>query len=190
MILIKLIKRHIHGFKGGLGWLMTNSILPHIPSQTIRNWGLRMMGVKMSKSVKFYSGFSVRNPKGLIIEDGVNIGPKVLLDARCGLTIHKSAVIAYDAIIWSLNHDYNDIHFCGKGAPVEIGAYAWICSRSIILPGIKVGEGAVVASGAIVTKDVEPYAIVGGIPAKVIGKRDEKKFDYGYESNNDYTHLI
>ena len=76
-----------------------------------------------------------------------------------------------EAIIWTLNHDYNDIHFCGKGASTEIGTYAWICSRSIILPGIKIGEGAIVASGAVVTKDVPTFTIVGGIPAKVIGKR-------------------
>lgn len=106
----------------------------------------------------------MRNPKGLIIEDGVNIGPKCLLDARKGLIIRKNAVIAYEAVIWSLNHDYNDKYFCGKGALTEIGEYAWICSRSIILPGVKVGEGAVVASGAVVTKDVPPYTIVGGVP--------------------------
>lgn len=190
MKLFSKLKRHIRGFMSGFRWLMTNSILPHFPSQTIRNRGLRMMGVKMSKNVKFYSGFSVRNPKGLVIEDGVNIGPKVLLDARCGLTIRKNAVIAYDAIIWSLNHDYNDIHFCGKGALVEIGAYAWVCSRSIILPGVKIGEGAIVASGAIVTKDVEPWTIVGGIPAKTIGKREQKEYDYGYKAECDFQHLI
>jgi maltose O-acetyltransferase len=148
------------------------------------------MGVKMTKNVRFYSGFSVRNPKDLVIEDGVSIGPKVLLDARSGLTIHKNAVIAYEAIIWTLNHDYNDIHFRGKGAPVDIGAFSWICSRSIILPGVRVGEGAIVASGAIVTKDVEPYSIVGGVPAKVIGYREKKEYDYGYSSSNDYNHIM
>lgn len=188
--MFKFIKSHIFGLYSGFIWLMTTSILPNIPSQTIRNYGLRLLGVRMSSNVKFYYGFSVRSPKKLIIEDGVSIGPKVLLDARCGLTIRKSAVIAYDAIIWSLNHDYNDINFCGKGSPVEIGAYAWICSRSIILPGITIGEGAVVASGAIVTKDVEPYTIVGGIPAKVIGKRDKKMYKYGYCSKKNKIHFI
>ncbi len=97
------------------------------------------------------------------------------------MEIGENAVIAYEAIIWTLNHDYNDIHFCGKGAPVKIGAYAWICSRSIILPGVCVGEGAVVASGAVVTKDVPPYTVVAGIPAKVIGYREKKNYAYGYK---------
>lgn len=182
--------KHIHGLIYGIKWNLSTSIIPSIPSQTIRNWGLRKMGVKMSRNVKFYSGFSVRNPSKLTIEDGVSIGPKVLLDARCGLTIRKNVVIAYDAIIWTLNHDYNDENFCGKGAPVEIGAYAWICSRSIILPGIKIGEGAVVASGAIVTKDVKPYTIVGGIPAKEIGQRVKKTYKYGYNDSLCFSHLI
>lgn len=106
----------------------------------------------------------------------MSIGPRVLLDGRKGLNIGNNAVIAYETIIWTLNHDYNDIHFCGKCAPVEIGAYAWICSRSIILPGVKIGEGAVVASGAIVTKDVKPYSVVAGVPAREICQRQHNKW--------------
>lgn len=184
------LKKHIRGIIDGIKWNLSTSIIPSIPSQTIRNWGLRKMGVKMSKNVKLYSGFSIRNPKALIIEDGVSIGPKVLLDARCGLTIRRNAIIAYDAIVWTLNHDYNDEGFCGKGASVEIGAYAWICSRSIILPGIKIGEGAIVASGAIVTKDVDPYTIVGGVPAREIGIRKRKDYKYGYNRLTITSHLI
>lgn len=89
-----------------------------------------------------------------------------------------------------MNHDYNDENFCGKGAPTEIGEYAWICSRSIILPGVKIGKGAIVASGAIVTKDVPPFTIVGGVPAQIIGKRELKDYKYGYCSDNDVTHLF
>ena len=147
------------------------------------------MGMKMDNDVRLYAGFHIREPKGIIIEKGVSIGPKVLLDGRRGLTIKESAVIGYGAIIWTLNHDYNDISFCGKGAPVTIGKYAWVCSNSIILPGITIGEGAVVASGAVVTRDVPPYIVVGGIPARVIGKREEKNYNYGYSSELDMFHF-
>ena len=61
---------------------------------------------------------------------------------------------------------------------MEIGDFAWICSRSIILPGIKIGKGAVVASNAVVTKDVPPFAVVGGVPARIIGHREEKEYEY------------
>lgn len=177
------------GGVNGLKQTIIESVIPWIPSKTLRNVLIRLFGVKANKNVHFYPGFTVRNPKGLIIESGVNIGPKCLLDARRGLIIRKNAVIACEAIIWSLNHDYNDENFCGKGALTEIGEFAWICSRSIILPGIKIGEGAIVASGAVVTKDVPPYAIVGGVPAKIIGHREQKKYNYGYLRKNDTTHF-
>lgn len=184
------IKRKIRSYKSGLEWWFTNSFLCNFPSKRFRFWCLKQMGMNLHKDVRFYTGFHIRNPKGITIESGVNIGPNVLLDGRKGLTIGRNAVIAYDAIIWTLNHDYNDIHFCGKGAPVEIGDYAWICSRSIILPGIKIGEGAVVASGAIVTKDVPPYSIAAGVPAKIVGQRERKKYDYGYRKENDDSHFF
>lgn len=187
--LARNIYNNIRGGINGLKSTLIERFIPSLPSKTIRNLFIRWSGVKASKNVHFYFGFTVRNPKGLIIEDGVNIGPKCLLDARKGLIIRKNAVIAYEAVIWSLNHDYNDKYFCGKGALTEIGEYAWICSRSIILLGVKVGEGAVVASGAVVTKDVPPYTIVGGVPAKVTGKRERKGYQYGYHFKDDTSHL-
>ena len=175
--------------KPGWEWWFTNCFLYNFPSKRFRNFMLRRMGMTFQGDARIYAGFHIRNPRGIVLGDGVSIGPKVLLDGRKGLTIKEGAVIGYGAIIWTLNHDYNDIHFCGKGAPVTIGRRAWICSNSIILPGITVGEGAVVASGAVVTHDVEPYTIVGGIPAKVIGKRAEKEYDYLYRADKDSLHF-
>lgn len=59
-----------------------------------------------------------------------------------------------------------------------MGDYCWICSRAIVLPGVNIGEGAVVAAGAVVCKDVEPWSVVGGVPAKKIGERERKGYDY------------
>lgn len=183
------IVKHIVGGGSGLKWLFANRVVSWIPSQHLKFIFLKMLGVNLTKNVKLYHGFQIRNPKGLIIEDGVSIGPKVLLDARSGLIIRKSATIAYEAIIWTMNHDYNDVYFCGKGGRVEIGEYAWVCSRSIILPGIKIGKGAVVASGAIVTKDVPEFAVVAGVPAKIVGTRTEQEYKYGYIHHSDYNHF-
>lgn len=184
------LKAHILGLLEGFRWWFTNSLLSHIPSKRLRFWGLKVAGMKFGGDVRFYGGFHIRSPKGICIGKGVSIGPKVLLDGRRGLTIGDNTVIAYEAIIWTLNHDYNDLHFSGKGAPVSIGKYCWICSRSMILPGVKIGDGAVVASGAIVTKDVPEYSIVAGVPAKVIGNREKKDWEYGYSFKNDCTHLV
>ncbi len=175
--------------KPGWEWWFTNSFLYNFPSKRFRNYQLKRMGMTFKGDARIYAGFHIRNPRGIVLEDGVSIGPRVLLDGRKGLTIREGAVIGYGAIIWTLNHDYNDIHFCGKGAPVTIGKHAWVCSNAIILPGITIGEGAVVASGAIVTHDVAPYTVVGGIPAKEIGKREEKDYQYGYKADKDKLHF-
>lgn len=184
------LKRHIYAMKAGFTWWLLNCFICNFPSIRIRHFFLRISGIKMSKNVHIYESCHIRAPWGISIEDGVSIGSRCLLDGRKGLTICKNAVIGYDAIIWTLNHDYNDINFCSKGAPVNIGAYSWICSRAIILPGITIGEGAIVASGAVVTKDVPPYTIVGGIPAKIIGQREKKDYKYGYDSQKDLAYFI
>jgi len=147
----------------------------------------KVYGVSFGKEVYIYNNIEYRNPRKLVIEGNNSIGNHVLLDARKGLTIKKGAVIASHVLIWTLHHDYNSHDFHTVGASVEIGEYSWICSRAIILPGVKIGKAAVVASGAVVTKDVEPFTVVGGIPAKKIGMR--KEMDYDYSTKNKY-HII
>lgn len=188
-LLINRMRRLKGRLQPGWEWWFTNSFLYNFPSKRFRNYMLKRMGLTFKGDVRIYAGFHIRNPRGIVIENGVSIGPKVLLDGRMGLTIQEGAVIGYGAIIWTLNHDYNDVHFCGKGASVSIGRYAWVCSNSIILPGVTIGEGAVVASGAIVTHDVPPFSIVAGIPARIIGQREQKEYKYGYSAREDTMHF-
>jgi len=93
------------------------------------------------------------------------------MDGRRGIILGRNVNISSGAWIWTLQHDMHDPDFKVVGGPVKIGDRAWICSRSMILPGVEVGEGAVVSAGAVVTKSVDPYAIVAGVPAKKIGDR-------------------
>jgi maltose O-acetyltransferase len=80
--------------------------------------------------------------------------------------------IGPETTILTLGHDPQSPEFADKGGDVIIGDKVWIAYRAIILPGVTIGEGAVVGAGAVVTKDVEPYTIVAGNPAKVIKKRN------------------
>jgi maltose O-acetyltransferase len=79
--------------------------------------------------------------------------------------------IAQEVVIWTLGHDIHDDLHRDKGAPVTIEDFAWIGHRAIIMPGVTIGRGAVVAAGAVVTKSVPAMSIVAGVPAKVIGQR-------------------
>jgi maltose O-acetyltransferase len=70
-----------------------------------------------------------------------------------------------------VEHVVNDSNFCSVSDGVVIEDYAWLSCRTVILPGVKIGFGAVVCAGAVVTKNIEPYSIVAGVPAKKIGER-------------------
>lgn len=155
----------------GLSFLMM-IITGKIPSQTIRKFLYRFLfGIRMDKGVVIYGGVEIRNPRQLKIGENSIIGHRSILDARRGLTIGKNVNLSTGVWIWTLEHDYQDPHFGTKGAEVFIKDYAWVSCRTVILPGVTIGTGAVVAAGAVVTKDVPDYAVAGGVPAKVIGMR-------------------
>lgn len=175
--MIHNFKQYVRVWLNSREWLFI-ALLKRIPSRRIRIALLRCKGANIANDVAMFASIEIRNPEGLVIGNGCSIGPKVLLDARKGLKIGNSVTIAYDAIIWTLHHDMNASDFRTIGANTTIDDYAWICSRSIILPGVHIGEGAVIASGAVVTKDVEPYTVVGGIPAKKIGERKNRELNY------------
>lgn len=159
----------------------TNRIVSHLPSHSVRKGILRMMGAKINKNVALYGGFEIRKPKNLSIGSNTIIGFKCVLDARNGLSIGENVNFSSEVMIWTMQHDYNSSLFAGEGARVIVESYAWISARVIILPGVTIGQGAVVAAGAVVTKDVAPYTVVGGVPAKEIAKRNT---DLKYKLNH------
>ncbi|AMR34648.1 acetyltransferase [Mucilaginibacter sp. PAMC 26640] len=134
---------------------------------------LRLLKANIGKNAGVYRGFEVRRPSKLIIGNSTVIGHNALLDARMGLTIGDNVNLSNEVMIWTLHHDYNDAGFAAVGSPVVIKDYVWLCSRAIILPGVTIGEGAVVAAGAVVTRDVAAYTVVGGVPAKKIADRNQ-----------------
>lgn len=136
---------------------------------------------KLGTKTRISRRVDVRCPYRIKIGSYSNVNKRSLLDGRGGeLVIGNNVDIAQEVNIWTLEHDYNDPNYTAKGEPVVIEDYAWIASRATILPGVHVGRGAVVAAGAVVTKDVPPMTIVGGVPARIIGKRDvDPKYKLG-----------
>jgi acetyltransferase-like isoleucine patch superfamily enzyme len=139
---------------------------------------------KISYKAGVYYGVEIRHPWKLVIDESSVIGHNVILDARKGLKIGKNVNISSEAMIWTLHHDYNSAEFAAVGGQTVIDDYAWICARSIILPGVHIGKGAVVAAGAVVHKDVPEYTVVGGVPAKHIANRTKDlSYDLSYDIN-------
>ena len=158
--------------------LLLLRVVSYIPLHTIRWICYSLAGVKMGRGSHLHMGTQFFNPANVSIGEGTIIGQNAFLDGRDKLVIGKHVDIASDVMIYNSEHDLNATDFVAIQEPVEIGDYVFIGPRSIILPGVKIGRGAVVAAGAVVTKNVDDFAIVGGVPAKVIGERSNKELNY------------
>jgi acetyltransferase-like isoleucine patch superfamily enzyme/GT2 family glycosyltransferase len=108
----------------------------------------------------------------LRVGDGTVINRGVYLDNRCGIDVGACVSIAHDVKIYSLGHEIHDDLFSVKGRKVVIEDYVVIFAGAMIMPGVKIGKGAVVMAGAVVTRDVLPRRVVGGNPACDLGERD------------------
>lgn len=170
------LKSGIRRHQSGARFLALNWV-GELPGHTLRRSCYRRFGLDYPADTVIYGGAEIRAPKKLRIGAGTVIGNGAILDARRGLTIGSNVNFSTGVWIWTLQHDHNDPHFAAVGGPVEIGDDAWLSCRTTILPGVRIGRGAVVAAGAVVTKDVPDFAIVGGVPAKVIGMRNPE-IDY------------
>lgn len=158
--------------------MLLNLISCTVPFHFIRKLAYRLAGVKIGKNSFIHMGVRFYLPINITIGDGTIIGDHCFLDGRAKLTIGDNVDIASQVLIYNSEHDVHSENFDPIEEPVEIGNYVFIGPRAIILPGVKIGKGVVIAAGAVVTEDVKPYEIVGGVPAKVIGERKNKHPNY------------
>lgn len=146
-----------------------------IPFHSVRYILLRPVIGRLGKHDEICRSIEFTNPRNIYIGSYCTINKHCLLDGRGGkIRIGNSVDIAQETNIWTLQHDHNDDKHISVGGDVTIEDNVWIASRVTILPGVILGKGSVVACGAVVTKDVPPLAIVGGVPAKIIGYRKNK----------------
>lgn len=180
------VKRYLDGF-----YRYIDIRIGQIPSQHVRKWLYRhLFRVQLGKHAAIYYGSEIRMHCRLSIGEGSSIGDRAVLDARNGIAIGRWVNLSTGVEIWTEQHQHADPWFrCISGASygVKIGDRAWIGPRATILHSVSIGEGAVVAAGSVVTKDVEPFAIVAGIPARKIGERNR---DLRYETLGKYTPFL
>jgi acetyltransferase-like isoleucine patch superfamily enzyme len=152
------------------------------PSHTIRKIFYLLAGVKIGTGTSIHMHARFYDPKNISIGEDTIIGEYAVFDGRDTLTIGNHVDLASQVMIYNAEHNVHAEHFAAEEgvtkAPVIIEDYVFIGPRAIILPGVTIGKGAVVGAGAVVTKSVNPYEIVGGIPAKVIGERKQRDLHY------------
>ncbi|WP_229746303.1 acyltransferase [Rhodococcoides trifolii] len=116
-------------------------------------------------------------PEKIRIGRNTIVGNDALLDGRSGITIGDNVNFGGHVQIIAGHHDHQSSDFGSVLIPITIGNRVVIGTRATILTGVTIGEGAIIAAAALVNKDVPPYSIVGGVPAKVIGERT-RDLDY------------
>ncbi|OGH39326.1 MAG: hypothetical protein A3B44_02270 [Candidatus Levybacteria bacterium RIFCSPLOWO2_01_FULL_38_21] len=146
-------------------------IVGFIPSHHIRRFFYRISGIKIGKGSTIHTGACFYDPKNIVIGQDTIIGEGAVLDGRDKLVIGDHVDIASEVMIYNAEHDVQSPDFHAISYPVFIEDYVFIGPRAIILPGIRIKKGAVVGAGAVVTKNVEEFTIVGGVPAKLIKER-------------------
>lgn len=134
-------------------------------------WYRSAMRYRIGRDSSILTGFKVARHGNISIGKNSVINNNCKFDNRFPITIGNNVSISYGSIIFTKGHDIDDPKFPTIGASVYIDDYVWLASKVIILPGVSVGEGAVVLTGSVVSKDVEPFNVVGGNPAKFIRLR-------------------
>lgn len=167
----------------GFNWILDLELLiltwtGWVPSNLLRLLVYKAAGLTIGKGSRIHMDARFFDPENIKIGQGTIIGDHAFLDGRDKLIIGDHVDIASSVMIYNSEHDTTAEDFHAINGPVEIGDFVFIGPRAIILPGVRVGKGAVVAAGAVVTKDVADFAIVGGVPAEVIGERKVKDLHY------------
>ncbi len=137
---------------------------------------LRLQGAQVGKQVTFYPGIRINPSMNIKIADHVDLAWGVIITTKGGVEIGERTLIGYRTQILSANHvippNKGKIFESGHTVKkITIKNDVWIGANCIIVAGVTIGEGAVVAAGSVVTKDVPPFTVVGGVPSKIIKKR-------------------
>jgi putative colanic acid biosynthesis acetyltransferase WcaF len=132
---------------------------------------LRLFGGQLGADCKIYPSCRIWAPWNLVCEDVVAIAEGSEIYNPALVTLKSHAIISQGAYLCGATHKHDDPSFRLVARPITVGAYAWICARANVSPGVEVGEGAVLGMASLATRNLEPWGVYGGVPARRIGSR-------------------
>lgn len=150
-----------------------NHWITHIPFWCVRKQYIKIMGGTVGKYSQIDMNCVIMDLNRLHIGCNTHINRQCLLDARGILKIGDYVSISHRVVIMTGSHDYKSPFFDFKRTKIEICDYVWIGVNVTIVGNCTIGKGAVVCAGTVVVKDVPPYSVVAGVPAKIVGRRPD-----------------
>lgn len=155
-------------------WQLTVTVLFRYSPRPLHAWRsflLRRFGASVGNDCHIYPSAEIWAPWNLVCEDCVAIADGAVVYNPSPVRLGSHAVLSQQAYLCGASHDYDDPAFPQISAPISVGRYAWVCARACVLPGVTVGDGAVLGLGAIATRDLEGGWVYAGQPARKIRRR-------------------
>ncbi len=156
-------------------WGMTYVLLYRYSPRPLHAWRamlLRLFGAKLGPKCHFYAKGRIWAPWNLVCEDRVSLADDAELYNPSPFFLGSHAIVSQGAYVCGATHTYNDPDFPLVSAPMRLGAYSWVCARAIVSPGVNIGAGAILGLGSIATRDLEPFGVYAGVPAKKVKERE------------------
>ena len=166
-------------------WSICCALLYRLSPRPLHPWRaflLRVFGAKLGAACHFYPKGKIWAPWNLICEDRVTLADDAELYNPSPMFLGSHAIVSQGAYVCGATHLYNELSFQLVSFPMRLGAYSWICARAAVNPGVNVGDGAILALGSVATKDLEPFGIYAGIPARKVKERSPTAVPPEYRS--------
>jgi putative colanic acid biosynthesis acetyltransferase WcaF len=161
---------------------LLNHVVMQIPLIGPRLYLMERCGVRFERrdTSAVLLGTRVWFPEGLHLAEDCVVGRECRIEAAGGVYVGRSADIANGVRLQTGTHDLDGPGFKARYADIRIGDHAWVCEAATVLGGVNIGEGAVVMAGAVVSRDVDPWTIVGGVPARPVRTRPRHAYRLGW----------